>query len=81
MPDIETVRAALAPLRAGYEADGYELHVDQVESGVARVRIAAGPDACEECLVPKPITLGILRRSLKDVPDLTGIELIYPTDH
>jgi len=74
------VEAALAQLRAGYQADGYDLLVDDLTDGVATVRIAAGADACEECLVAKPIAEAILRASLRGLPEIKSVELIYPKD-
>jgi hypothetical protein len=78
--DAITVEAALAGLRRGLQADGYDLVVETVSEGVARVRVTAGPNACEECLVPKPITVGALKASLRALPEITGIDLVYPTD-
>jgi hypothetical protein len=80
MPDVAAVEQALSQLRTGYQADGYDLLVDGVTDGVARVRIDAGADACEECLVAKPITEAILKASLRGLPEITAIELTYPTD-
>jgi len=75
---IRTVEEALAGLRTGVRADGYDLQVESVDDGVARVRVVAGPDACEECLVPKAIMTGTIRRSLRGVPEVTSVLLRYP---
>jgi hypothetical protein len=80
MPDRSAVEAALEGLREGYKADGYELLVDDVSEGRVTVRIEAGPEACEECLVAKPIAREIFLASLRDLPDVRDIELIYPID-
>jgi hypothetical protein len=78
--DVATVEAALSGLRMGYEADGYSLRVEGVSSeGVVKVRIWAGPNACEECLVPKPIATGTIKGSLRGLP-ITRVEVAYPTD-
>jgi hypothetical protein len=74
------VERALAGLKLGYNADGYDLLVDAVTDGVARVRIAPGPDACQECLVPKPIAAGTIKMALRDVPGVKRVEVLYPTD-
>jgi hypothetical protein len=77
--DVAAVEAALDGLRLGYAADGYSLQVEDVADGVVKVRIAAGPNACEECLVPKPIALGTIKGSLRGLP-ITRVEVAYPTD-
>lgn len=53
--EIETVAAALAPIRDTLQADGYDIQVDRLNAGTLSVSILAGPDACPDCLVPKPI--------------------------
>jgi len=78
--DVQAVEHALAGLRTGVQADGYDLHVESVEDGVASVRIVAGPNACEECLVPKAIMTGTIRMSLRSVPEIIGVHLRYPLD-
>lgn len=70
-------RGALAGLRGSLAADDYTLDVHEVGAGV-EVRITAGPDACAECLVPKPIMRGILGGAL-GVPE-DAITLVYPAD-
>ena len=64
----------------GYEADGYTLRVEGVSAdGVVNVRISAGPNACEECLVPKQIAHGTITGSLRGLPIAT-VNIAYPTD-
>jgi hypothetical protein len=78
--DVAAIEAALSGLRIGYEADGYSLQVEGVSSDrVVKVRIAAGPNACEECLVPKPIATGTIKGSLQGLP-VADVEVAYPTD-
>jgi hypothetical protein len=74
------VAGALAGLRQAFAADGYDLQVEDIADGVARIRIVAGPDACEDCLVPKTIMSGLMQTSLAGVPEVKQVELIYPTD-
>jgi hypothetical protein len=78
--DTPTVEHALAGLRTGIQADGYDLQVESVDNGVVRVRIVAGPNACEECLVPKSIMTGTIRMSLRGLPEITSVQLAYPLD-
>jgi hypothetical protein len=67
--------SALDGLRSTLAADDYALDVTESGSGV-EVRITAGPNACEECLVPEPIMLSILAPALGVPAD--AISLVYP---
>jgi hypothetical protein len=69
--------AALEGLRATLAADDYTLEVRDAGGGV-EARVAAGPDACADCLVPKPIMRGILGGAL-GVPE-EAITLVYPSE-
>ncbi|MBB3674637.1 hypothetical protein [Modestobacter versicolor] len=64
-------------LRQTLQADDYRLDVDLTGSAAA-VTIVAGPDACEECLVPKPLMQSMLAPVLGVEP--ASITLTYPTD-
>ncbi|SFS79319.1 hypothetical protein [Saccharopolyspora flava] len=66
---------ALEQLRGTLAADDYDLAVTDTDAGV-RVRITAGPEACEDCLVPKPLMRGVLQQAL-GIPE-DDITLIYP---
>jgi hypothetical protein len=70
--------SALAGLRATLAADDYAMEVGEAEGRGVEVRITAGPQACDECLVPKPIMRSILHRALA-VPE-EAITLVYPGD-
>ena len=70
-------QAQLEQLKQTLQADDYRLHVD-VQGDSADVAIVAGPDACEECLVPKPLMQSMLAPVLGVRPD--SIRLVYPTD-
>jgi hypothetical protein len=78
--NVQSVEQALAPLRTGVQADGFDLMVESVQDGVARVRVLAGPSACEECLVPKSIMSSTIRRSLRTLPEIRQVDLRYPLD-
>lgn len=69
---------ALAGLRSTLEADNYSMAVSESGSSV-EVTITAGPDACDDCLVPKPIMRNILHAAL-GVPE-DAIVLVYPADN
>ena len=70
-------QAQLDQLKQTLQADDYRLHVD-VQGDAADVKIVAGPDACEECLVPKPLMQSMLAPVLGVQPE--NIRLTYPTD-
>ena len=69
----EAVDAALAQFTEMMATDGYLLTWDEPESHRVTVRIAAGPDACADCLVPTPVMEAIMTAALAD----TG----YTLDH
>jgi hypothetical protein len=67
----------LATIRQSLEADGYLL--DVTENGDRLdARISAGPDACEDCLVPKDLMKVMLEQAL-GVP-AQSIEVRYPDE-
>ena len=66
---------ALSGLRSTLEADDYGMSVTESGSRV-EVTITAGPAACADCLVPKPIMRNILHAAL-GVPE-DAIVLTYP---
>jgi hypothetical protein len=64
-------------LSSALEADGYHLAIDEAGSRVSAV-ITAGPDACEECLVPKELFRGMLSHEIGVAEQL--IDVTYPVD-
>jgi hypothetical protein len=74
------VEEALSDLRRALVADGYELTVRDLPGGTVSIQIAAGPQACAECLVPKDVMLEILRASLNGLPEVGPLELLYPRE-
>jgi hypothetical protein len=67
----------LARLRMALEADGYGIDVSEQGPRVL-ARITATPEACADCLVPKPLMLTMLEREL-GVPG-ASIDLSYPDE-
>jgi len=67
----------LEDLQSSLAADGYEMQIEQ-SGEKARVSISAADGICGDCLVPKPLMLGMLE-SLLDV-DPKDIELLYPNE-
>ena len=70
-------QAQLEQLKQTLQADDYRLDVD-LHGDSADVAIVAGPNACEECLVPKPLMRSMLAPVLGVQPE--SIRLVYPTD-
>jgi len=56
---------------------GYHMAIEELDSRLA-VTITAGPDACEDCLVPKDLMRGILSQQLG--VDGDSIDITYPVD-
>lgn len=80
MADVSTVDEAVTPIRTALEADGYELRVEEGAEGLV-LRIVAGPDACEDCLVPPAVMRPMIGKVLEDAgADDLDFDLIYPTD-
>jgi hypothetical protein len=67
----------LEAFRESLRADDYEMVVT-AQQDRAEVTITAGPEACEECLVPKHLMAVMLAPMLGVAPD--SIELSYPAD-
>lgn len=65
----------LATVRATLEADGYLLDVKE-DGERLDAWITAGPDACEDCLVPKDLMKVMMEQAL-GVP-AQSIDLRYP---
>ncbi len=62
-------------------ADGYALEVSGTDSGGLVVAILAGPDACQECLIPKEVFAGMLSSRLNsEGMEFSGLTLVYPSD-
>jgi hypothetical protein len=76
---VETVAECLEPLSTALTTDGYQLIVDRLGEGPFLLRIEAGPEACEDCLIPRPLMEGFIqdafRQRLSEAPD---VELRYP---
>jgi hypothetical protein len=83
LPTHDDVDASIEPLRAGLDADGYDMEIAAIDDKI-RLRIVARDDACEDCLVPKEVMTRIIAAKLQDhqatvSPD--DIEITYPVDH
>jgi hypothetical protein len=68
-----TLDGALGKFRDMLASDGYVLHWELTEQHRVVVQIEAGPEACEDCLVPLPIMEAIMSDALAPTP--------YSLDH
>ena len=64
-------------ITSALKADGYNMAIAEQDARLAVV-ITAGPDACEDCLVPKDLMRGMLSSELG--VDAAIIDITYPTD-
>ncbi len=80
-PDPERAVSALGPFSSGLAADGYSLEVTPAGDGRLVVEIVAGPDACEDCLIPREMFSGMLSSRLSsEGVQFSDLALIYPGD-
>ena len=80
-PDVESAVSALRPFVSGLAADGYTLEVSLSSAGSLWVEIVAGPDACEDCLIPKQMFTGMIFSRLNSQGvDFSDLALVYPAD-
>jgi hypothetical protein len=80
MPDAEIVREALSDITSALRSDGYELRV-AVTPGQVLVSVRAGPEACQECLVPLSLMTGMIESELAhhEVQMAAGtLQVAYP---
>ena len=73
---IETIEAALQPIRNSLEVDGFDLRVDGINDGIVSVVVFAGPDACLECLIPEEHFKLRIEDKLKGL--VRAVRLRYP---
>ena len=67
-------------MAAMLEADGYELAVSRPAGAPVRLEVVAGPEACQECLVPKEIFESIALKHLAQAGLGAEVEIRYPSD-
>ena|GEM_PF-602832 len=76
------VAAALKPLQEALAADGYDLVVDGIRDGSISLRVLAGPNACADCLIPRPLfeqmVASVLMRYDPSLASVT-VDVAYPT--
>ena len=62
--EASTLDGALGKFRDMLASDGYDLHWELTGADKVVVQIEAGPEACEDCLVPLPIMEAIMSDAL-----------------
>jgi hypothetical protein len=75
----ETVAAALAGLREGLQADGFDLAIERLTADAVELRLVAGPAACAECLLPQAELAALVQTTLAERTPLRLVDLHYPT--
>ena len=81
MIDEGEVRLAVRRIGDALAADGYVLTVHP-GSGMPTFAVAAGPDACADCLVPRDLMASLLVEELEraDIHVEGALHLTYPGD-
>ena len=79
MPLESALEGPLGQLRSMLEADGYGVEWRPTGPASIELEIVAGADACEECLVPKAVMLGIAGNLLAPA-GVTASEIVYPAE-
>lgn len=78
--DLISVATAISGTREGLAASGYEIDCDE-KAGRLVFTVRALADACEECLVPKPVFTAILRQELGEGGiQVEAIDVVYPAE-
>lgn len=74
---MDAIDHALAPIRAGLEADGAGLVAEGIEDGGTRLvlRLVVSPEACADCLVGPEVMEQMVLAALQD----QGSELVAVT--
>lgn len=74
-----TLDGALGKFREMLASDGYDLSWSLTDQDKVVVQIEAGPEACEDCLVPLPIMEAIMSDALGATP-YTLDHIVLPAD-
>ncbi len=80
-PDVQSAVIALHPFTSGLAVDGYSLTVSRSGGEGLGVKISAGPDACEDCLIPKEMFREMLASRLNsEGVKFSNLVVTYPND-
>lgn len=68
--------SVLDQFRPGFDADGFDVAVQNVVDGLVLLRVVHRPNACEECLLPDDMMGPMLTTAFQNVaPDVTGVRI------
>jgi hypothetical protein len=80
---LEHISTLLSPMADALRADGYDLGVAWAPHSELRVAVTAGPDACEDCLVPsklfRDMVVDRLTKGGEEIP-AGQVRISYPSD-
>jgi hypothetical protein len=80
---VVELRDALHPLNDMLASDGYSASVEEVGNDLV-IRIAAGNDACAECLTPREVVSAVAMKLLRDAgvlpSEVPAIRILMPGD-
>jgi hypothetical protein len=81
MVNLADVQSALSPVSGALDADGYRLALSLEPENRLRVVISAGPEACEDCLVPKSLMEQMIGSALlgAGLPPF-DVQVVYPVE-
>lgn len=78
---LEVIAASLDSVRQSLEASGFDLELDEPESAKLVVTVRPGPDACHDCLVPKPMFKQMILDNIgSSVSPAPSVVIRYPRD-
>lgn len=70
---------ALHGLREGFNADGADLQIDDVDQERATIRLVGDDDTCWDCIVPPNTLRMVVTATLqKSCPSLQHVEIVDP---
>jgi hypothetical protein len=77
---LDPYERALQPLHAMLAADGYCMHLESnpAADNELILTVTAGPEACEECLLPAGLFTDVVRRHLAATGLHPGLTVVYP---
>ena len=76
----EPLNNVLDVFRPAFKADGFDLALGTVQSGVVVVRVLHGPEACDDCLMPDDRLGAMLKNAFEIImPDLSEVILKHET--
>lgn len=73
----EGIERALAQVAPALDADGFELRLEDFRpDGTVQIALAAGPDACAECLMPDDVLHQVLQDAItREEPRASAVVL------